>query len=72
MEQFQAIPKKWGNSLGITIPAGIIEQEHIQPKKKITVLVIGNQKKQLKQMFGTLKLKKPTQQVMDEINEGYD
>lgn len=72
MEQFQAIPKKWGNSLGITIPAEIIEQEHIQPKKKITVLVVGSPKKQLKQMFGTLKLKKPTQQVMDEINEGYD
>ena len=72
MEQFQAVPKKWGNSLGITIPADIAEQEHIQPQKKITVLIIGDQQRQLKQMFGTLKLKKPTQKVMDEINEGYD
>ena len=54
------------------MPADIAEQENIQPQKKITVLVIGNQQRQLKQMFGTLKLKKPTQQVMDEINEGYD
>ncbi len=72
MEQFEAVPKKWGNSLGITIPADVAEEENIQPQKKITVLVIGNQQRQLKQMFGTLKLKKPTQQVMDEINEGYD
>ncbi|HLC55374.1 MAG TPA: AbrB/MazE/SpoVT family DNA-binding domain-containing protein [Candidatus Nanoarchaeia archaeon] len=72
MEQFEAIPKKWGNSLGITIPSDIAEQENIQPQKKITVLVIGNKQKQLKKMFGTLKLKKPTQQVMDEIDEGYD
>lgn len=72
MEQFQAVPKKWGNSLGITIPADIVEHENIQPQKKVTVLVIGSQQRQLKQMFGTLKLKKPTQQVMDEIDEGYD
>ncbi len=58
MEQFQAVPKKWGNSLGITIPADVVEQESIQPKKKITVFIIGNQKKQLKQIFGTLKLNK--------------
>jgi len=72
MEQFEAVPKKWGNSLGITIPADIAEQENIQPQKKITVLVIGNQQRHLKQIFGTLKLKKPTQQVMDEVDEGYD
>ena len=39
MEQFQAVPKKWGNSLGITIPADVAQQEHIQPEKKITVLI---------------------------------
>ena len=72
MEQFQAVPKKCGNSLGITIPSEVVEHENIQPQKKITVLVIGDQQKQLKQMFGTLKLKKPTQKVMDEIDEGYD
>lgn len=26
----------------------------------------------IKQAFGTLKLKKPTQKAMDEIDEGYD
>ena len=72
MEQFQAVPKKWGNSIGITIPADIIEQAQISLQKKITVLVMGDQQKQLKTMFGTLKLKRKTQEVMDEIDEGYD
>ena len=72
MQQFQAVPKKWGNSIGITIPADIIEQAHISLQKKITVLVMGDQQKQLKIMFGTLKLKRKTQEVMDEIDEGYD
>ncbi|MFH0837615.1 MAG: hypothetical protein V1870_05780 [Candidatus Aenigmatarchaeota archaeon] len=72
MEQFQAIPKKWGNSLGITIPANIAQQEHIQPEKKITVLVIGDEQNELKKIFGSLKMKKKTQQMIDEIDEGYD
>jgi len=72
MEQFEAIPKKWGNSLGITIPSEIIREENIKPKKKINVLVIGDYNKKIKGMFGTLKLKKPTQKIMEEIDEGYD
>ncbi len=72
MEQFEAIPKRWGNSIGITIPSNVVEDENIQPKKKITVLVMGENRKILKKMFGTLKLKKPTQQIMKEIDEGYD
>lgn len=72
MEQFEAIPKKWGNSIGITIPADVVENEKIKPEKKITILVIGNQKKKLREIFGTLQRKKPTQQMMDEIDEGYD
>lgn len=72
MEQFEAIPKKWGNSLGITIPSEIIRGENIKPEKKISILIIGDYSEKLKRMFGTLKLKKPTQKVMEEIDEGYD
>jgi len=72
MEQFQAIPKKWGNSIGITIPSDIIKQEHIKPQKKVIVLVIGDTRKKLENVFGSLKLKKKTQQVMNEIDAGYD
>lgn len=72
MEQFKAIPKKWGNSLGITIPAEIIKAEKLKLNKETIFLVVGDTRKRVKKIFGTLKIKKPTQQIMDEIDEGYD
>lgn len=71
MQAFEAVPKQWGNSVGITIPKEIIEKENISPNKRMKFLVIGDEKI-LKKAFGSLKLKKPTQKVMDEIDEGYD
>ena len=35
MKLFEAIPKQWGNSIGITIPTGVIEKENISAKRKI-------------------------------------
>jgi len=72
MRLFEATPKQWGNSLGITIPSDIVRAEQISQKNKIRVLVIGSRMNLLKEMFGSLKLKKPTQRIMDEIDEGYD
>ena len=72
MQVFHAVPKVWGNSLGITIPKEIVNKEHISSKKKMKVIVIGDEMEKIKKAFGTLKLKKPTQQVMDEIDQGYD
>ena len=72
MEQFEATTKKWGNSLGITIPAEIIKEEKIKPNEKVNVLIFKDSKKAFKGVFGTLKLKMPTQKAMEEIDEGYD
>ncbi|MBI2654030.1 AbrB/MazE/SpoVT family DNA-binding domain-containing protein [Candidatus Woesearchaeota archaeon] len=72
MEQFEAVLKKWGNSLGITIPSEVIKEEKIKPNEKINVLVFKDSKKEFNEIFGTLKLKMPTQKAMEEIDEGYD
>ena len=72
MEIFETVPKEWGNSIGITIPKEIVEKEHISTKKKLKIIVLDTKMDKLKRAFGTLKLKKATQQVMDEIDEGYD
>src|SRR3989338_1959039 len=42
MEQFEATTKKWGNSLGITIPSEIIKEEKIKPNEKVNVLIFKN------------------------------
>ena len=36
------------------------------------IIVLSNDMQELKNAFGTLRLRKSTQQVMDEIDEGYD
>lgn len=72
MQVFEAIPKQWGNSVGITIPRKIIEKENISPRKRTKFLVVGSEMENLKKAFGSLKIKKPTQKAMDEIDAGYD
>ena len=72
MQLFEAIPKLWGISVGITIPRNVIEKEHIMPKKMSRFLVIGTAMNGVRKSFGSLKFKKSTQQIMDEIDEGYD
>lgn len=72
MELLETTPRAWGNSLGITFPREIVQKEHLSAERKVKVLVIGPEMEKLKNAFGTLKLKKPTQKVMDEIDEGYD
>ena len=72
MEQFKAAPKKWGNSMGVTIPLEVIKSENLKLNKEAVFLVLGDNREEIKKMFGTLKMRKPTQQIMDEIDEGYD
>lgn len=73
METFETIPKPWGNSLGVTIPKEIVEREHLSPKKKLIIFVLGeDRKRKLQEAFGTFACKTPTQQIMEEIDEGYD
>ena len=72
MHAFEAKPKKWGNSLGVTIPTAVIKEEGVTTGKKIKIIVISNRMDEIKKTFGTLKMKKSTQRIMDEIDEGYD
>ena len=71
MKTFETTPKRWGNSLGLTIPKHIVEKEHLSPGKKVRVFVVGDKRKELRKVFGSLKLKMPTQQAMDEIDREY-
>lgn len=73
METFEAIPKHWGNSLGITIPKEIVKRNNLSESGEVTVFVISKQsKKELRKAFGTFKCEMPTQEIMDKIDEGYD
>ena len=73
MDTFDAKPRQWGNSLGVIIPKELVDKEHISEKKDVTVLIISKiNQDRLQKAFGSLHCAKPTQQIMDEIDEGYD
>ena len=74
MQTFNTKLKDWGNSLGVTVPHEIVEKENLSSQNEVTIFIVNKekQKKTLNEIFGTLKCTKPTQQIMDEIDEGYD
>ncbi len=71
MAQFKAIVKRWGNSLGVVLPKGVIAETKIKPGQEVEVIL--PKKVDLSKIFGTLKdWKKPTQKIMEEIDKGWD
>ena len=68
-----ARPRKWGNSLGITIPKEIVEEENITLKDE---LVVDIRKKgdvsEIRGLFGKFKFKKSAQQIKDEMRKGWE
>ena len=57
--------RKWGRSFGVVIPKDKIKEQGIKENETITLL-IGKKKNVLKETFGTAKLKRPTQEILDE------
>jgi len=61
--------KKWGNSFGVIIPSETVAAKNIRENQHISVLILEDSKKVLKETFGSLKgkLKKTSQEMKDEI-----
>ena len=59
--------KKWGNSFGVIIPKDIIQGEKLKENDEIEIIIV-RPNNVLKETFGILKgkIKKSTQQIMDE------
>ena len=71
MIEVETIARKWGNSIGISLPRDVVEKANIKPNRELKVF-IPDKKVDLFKVFGTLKIKKPTQEVLDKIREGED
>jgi antitoxin component of MazEF toxin-antitoxin module len=70
MISFETTARKWGNSLGLTMPKEIVQNAKIRENEKLRILVI-KQRPILKQTFGMIKgkVKKSTQKIKDELRE---
>jgi len=71
MIEVEVTARKWGNSVGISLPKEVAEKANIKPDKEIR-LFIQEKKVDLSKVFGTLKIKESTQKILDKIREGED
>lgn len=67
MIEVEAKVRKWGRSLGVVIPKEKIKEEGIKENETIKLL-IAKRTNVLKETFGTLKFKKSTDEMMQEID----
>ena len=60
--------KRWGNSFGIVIPSEIVDKEGLKEEQKISIVVIKDGSRAMKETFGIGKdkLKKTAQQIKNE------
>ena len=69
MIEIETTARKWGNSIGISLPRDVVERANIKPNKEVRVF-IQEKKVDASKFFGTLKITQPTQEILDEIREG--
>ena len=60
--------KQWGNSLGIVIPSPTVEKLALRPDENI-VIEITKKENVLKELFGSIKLKRPTSEIIKEVRK---
>ncbi|MEK6934911.1 MAG: AbrB/MazE/SpoVT family DNA-binding domain-containing protein [Nanoarchaeota archaeon] len=70
METIIVKTKKWGNSLGIRLPKEIVRENNIKPEEKIVIQIGKPHVTKVKDIFGKLQFKKPTEELMKEIDRG--
>ena len=66
-----ATAKRWGNSIGLVIPAEVVRKEGIRPGDAIDV-VVRKRIPALEEMGGTLKLRHDLQDLLRAMEEGWD
>lgn len=67
-EMISCKTKQWGNSIGIIIPSEIIREMNIKPNEEI-VVDIEKKKSVLKELFGSIKFKKPPSQAVKDFRK---
>ena len=70
MIECESVARKWGSSIGLTIPKEVANKINIKENKKVRFIIIEEQNP-IKKTFGMLKeWKKPTRQIIKDMREG--
>ena len=63
--------KKWGNSIGLIVPADVVRMEGIRPGDVVDVQ-IRKRIPSLEELSGTVKLRHTLRDLLREMEEGWD
>ena len=69
MAELETITRKWGNSLGITIPKNVVEEEHLREDQKVLVEI--KPVVDFRPLRGLGHFKKSAQELKDEMRAGW-
>ena len=70
MIECESIARKWGSSLGLTIPKEIVEKINLKENKKVKFMIVEDDGV-VKRTFGMLRnWKTPTDKIMKELRKG--
>ncbi len=62
--------RKWGHSIGFTLSKKFVDKEKIMPNDQLIVTI--KKVSTMKELAGTWKSKKSTQEIKDELKKGWD
>ena len=70
MIECQSLARKWGSSIGLTIPKEVVDKAKIKENKLIKFLIVEDESP-IKKTFGILKdWKKPTKKIIRDMRSG--
>ena len=72
MIEYETKLKSWGNSFGIVVPKEKVKEEKLKDKQTVKVIITPKKTVKVKDLFGKLKFKKSTEQMMREIDRELD
>ncbi len=69
MVEIETITRKWGNSLGVTLPKEIVVREHIYENQRVVVeiKIVAD----IRKLRGLVHFKRSTQMIKEEMRAGW-
>lgn len=70
MAEMEAMTRKWGNSLGITLSKEVVEEEHLHENQRVIIEV--KKVTDIKRLRGLVHFTKSAQAIKDEMRKGWE
>lgn len=70
MTEMEAMTRKWGNSLGITLPKEVVKEEHLHENQRLIIEI--KKISDIKKLRGLVHFTKSAQAIKNEMRKGWE